>query len=237
MSDLILNFKSLTKLSLKEHFIYWIAPFTVTLAFLLMFCFGGGWMTEVVSPAINREFGIMENLATIVVGIMVYYSFKCFKVAKEPLAKGVFIFAVFISLFLFLEELDYGLHFYELWKGISPNEKIVDRNFHNQDLSMLSKMKTFIYIFIAIAFVLIPLIGEKPFPKFYKQFIASPKLIFTALSLEATSLLSYHFVYTLNRHGNYSLDGNTTEFGECIIYYILLLYLTELFEKQKRVAV
>ncbi len=236
MNDLIYNLKTLKHLTAQQHLAYWIAPLLITLFFLLMFCFGGLQMAEIISPASNREFGIMENLATVVVGVMVYFSVQCFKAGNQVATKVVFAFAVIASLFLFLEELDYGLHFYELWKGVPPEEKIITRNFHNQDLSTLSKMKTFIYIFIAIAFVIIPLIGEKPFPKFLQQFIASPRLIYTAATLEITSILSYHFVYTLNHHGNYSLDGNTTEFGEGIIYYMLLLYLYELYQKQKKLA-
>ena len=47
-------------------------------------------------------------------------------------------------------------------------------------------------------------------------------------------LYNFTLAYDFGFAGNHSLDRNITEFGEGIIYYILLLYVVELYHKLKK---
>ena len=236
MKTIINNFKLLGQLTFKEHFIYWIFPLSFTLIFLLMYCSGILWMEDFVSPSFNREYGSLENSANIPLAILVIYAVKCLLKSEIIWHKLIFGAAVLISLFMFLEEIDYGLHFYDLIYHIPGDEQAVVRNFHSRDQHMLNHLKTFIYLFIMVVFVLIPLIGEKVFPAFIKLFICSPKIILTTIALEIVSLSAFNLIYTLDNYGNHSLDNNISEFGEGIIYYILMLYMIEIFHKLKKQA-
>jgi hypothetical protein len=200
---------------------------------LLMYSFGSPWMQDFVAPSFNREFGALENTANIPVAIMVIYALKCFFICQDKWTKVIFGIATFISLFIFLEEIDYGLHFYDFFYHIPTDKQAIIRNIHSQDQDLLRRSKTFMYLFIMVVFTLVPLLGENKFPPFLRSFICSPKIIYTAISLELISIFSQYFIYTLGYDGNRSLDGNVSEFGEGIIYYMIMLYLIELFKKQK----
>ena len=143
------------------------------------------------------------------------------------------------SVFILLEEIDYGLHFIEFFEGKSQEElrkaaeaRLEVRNFHNQG-NLLPYITKFVYISFALVIIILPLIASriKNLNKYINWLLPSRKL---ALSLIAMFFISQ---FTLFVEGNVeyeltSLNNNLSEFEEIFIYYIAFLYIFELSKKK-----
>ncbi len=172
-----------------------------------------------------------ENL--LVLSITVLFIRAAFQ-RDSILEKLFFITGAFIFLFLLLEEIDYGLHFYSYLTGNAT--EITNYNWHN--LKSIGKRQNGTYLkkisdlAMIIWFILFPLLNKKiSFPARLKAVIPSPWFILALLIAFATSSLA-HYLDSLDwdiiKGVQGSLYGNTSEFRETNTYYICLLYAIQL---------
>ena len=108
------------KIDRSAHFTYWQFPLIVSVVLVFMNYSGIRVFTELVSLDINREFGLLEHLQLLLIATAFVYLTKAIRQKEfwfEKLTYGV------LSLFflvLLLEEIDYGIHYYEYFdKGRS----------------------------------------------------------------------------------------------------------------------
>lgn len=210
----------------KTHFIYWILPGVVTLVCILLYFFNFFRSSAVISPAFNREFGVLENLQLMVLTVIAALSIKAIGKKEDKYEKYIFTAITVLSVFLLLEEIDYGLHYYELLTGQQQN--ISTRNVHNNG-KITGWFKMSSYIFLVLFFVLFPFISRYTKDRFPFLYYISPsnKIITTLICLVLLNQLAFYF-YKQDIHTNRSLDGNVSEFEELLTYYIVLLYIREL---------
>ena len=114
------------KIDRSAHFTYWQFPLIVSVVLVFMNYSGIRVFTELVSPDINREFGLLEHLQLLLIATAFVYLTKAIRQKEfwfEKLTYGV------LSLFflvLLLEEIDYGIHYYEYFiKGAAEDKSIV----------------------------------------------------------------------------------------------------------------
>jgi len=114
---------------------------------------------QVFAPVENRELGLTEiTQAAVLVGIICLTFLQFLEKIKINYKEGAawVIFSLFLT-FIFLEEVDYGLHYYDHFMGNEAYTTSLDdsfRNVHNQGNNNIV-IKTIIVIFQIILFGII----------------------------------------------------------------------------------
>ena len=57
-------------MTVTEHIKFWALPFFASVILILMNYSGIAWMQYIISPPINREFGLLENLQLLIILMM-----------------------------------------------------------------------------------------------------------------------------------------------------------------------
>jgi hypothetical protein len=124
---------------------------------------------------------------------------------------------------MLLEEMDYGLHYYEFVAGIPPDEAAEVRNIHNQGIS--TPLKTTGDILLILAFVVAPLALRRARNPWVRYLTPHPYFLLTMLCAFITSRIGHSLEHVAV---NISFAKNIGEFRETVTYYIALLYVLEL---------
>jgi len=227
------------KETVMKHVIYWILPLLLLLPCVLLYFPDPDGTGKYIAPAINCEFGIIENLQLLFIALIIITAIKGVKQSLIPLEKYAWLLITALSVFIFLEEIDYGLHYYEYFTGKSKDQVAYEfmvegkiRNVHNIG-KINSVIKFTVYVLMVLLFAVLPLLPQK-----WKQqhpwlhYIAPSRWILTTggalLVLNAvTSWLNN--MYDVN---GTALAGNLSEFEETMTYYLFLLYSRELVAKR-----
>jgi hypothetical protein len=232
----------MTRPTFNNHLLYWIAPTIVMLFLILAFYLNWFGLSEVIAPKINREFGIIENIQNILLILIFLLALKGFRTREIKIEKYGYIIIMAATAFMFLEEIDYGLHYYDYIKGRQDdeltkvaifNEEV--RNFHNNGSVILNVLKLVSYAVIILFFVALPLLPYSIKTKYPLLNYLSPStlIIITALSLLILNQIAL-YLYKHYDYDNPSLDSNVSEFEEGMTYYIIFLYIREMVKKPKQ---
>ena len=219
---------------MKKHIIYWIAPAVILVLYILIYFLDWGGLSFIMAPEYNREFGLVENTQVlIIVGMIVV----CLKGARLPnkLPRYFFGLGFFASIFILLEEVDYGLHIYDWYIGKTPamvsaeyaNREL--RNIHNS-FDMTEMFKRVSFLFLAI----ICLLAARPKGKLKflnklqslvpATFRPSPLLAITVILVPLISQFAF-FIKNNFEIKSLVMNSNISEFEETLIYYSIFLYL------------
>ena len=186
---------------------------------------------EVLRPAQWREFGLLEfvqhGLLLAIIWVLVKSALANRSVVERVLLAG----ATAAFVFLFLEEIDYGLHFYELATG--KYAAVSARNWHNQwggELENATVLKRLNDAVIILWFILLPLLTRVPrLGAWLRRFPLVPSLWFTLGFF--LSLVCSKFAHYLDDQGlavingvDGNLSGTIAEFRETSTYYLYFLY-------------
>jgi hypothetical protein len=220
----------------KKHFIYWILPSIVTLSCTLIYFYNLFGLEDFIAPRVNREFGLIENIQLFLLILVFLIAVKGVRTRTEKIEKYGFMLVAILTVWMFLEEIDYGLHYYDLLTGKKEITKVVVfdkevRNIHNNG-PMQNLFKLTAYGIVIIFFVIFPLLPsryKKRYP--WLDFLSPSKYMITTaasmLILNQIALVLYHKYNTPTS----ALTANVSEFEEIMIYYIVWLYLRELVRK------
>ncbi len=223
----------------KTHFVYWILPSVITLVCILVFYLNLFGLSHIIAPEQNREFGIVENIQLLLLLIIFFLALKGVKSHQVKIERYAYIVVAAATAFIFLEEIDYGLHYYDILTGRNKDEvagiEVFDkkvRNIHNQGDYVLNVMKLISYAVIIIFFVILPLLPKKlkqnhPLVNYLSP---SPYIVFTSISLLILNQLAL-YLYKNYDYSNASLNANVSEFEEIMTYYIIFLYIREMVKK------
>jgi hypothetical protein len=227
--------------NLKKHLLYWILPSVVTLSCIVLFYLDWFGLSELMAPEINREFGIVENLQLIILLLILVYSIKGIRKRETKIEKYGYVFVAAATAFVFLEEIDYGLHYYDYLVG-KTNEGITKvavfdrkiRNIHNEGKITLNVFKLASYALIITCFVILPLLPATLKKRFLlvKYFAPSRFIVTTAISLLVLNQIAL-YLYKHYDYSNPSLNNNVSEFEELMTYYIFFLYIREMIRKPR----
>lgn len=214
------------KSSKKLHTTYWIFPLIVITLMIFANYSGISFLQTLISPEINREFGLLENLQLLLIGFTFYYSVKSISGKPAFLEKLGYVLLSAFFLLLFLEEIDYGIHYYEYFFNNGKEDKEIVRNFHNQgDNNFYLRQAS--YGVMILMFVLLPLLRNKIKVGFINHFCANPFIVSSFAVYIFSGQLS-RWLPKLGMPVNESLRGNHQEFEELVLYYIILLFVYEI---------
>lgn len=226
----------MNRTTFSRHLLYWILPSAITLACIFIFFFDIFGMSKAIAPEFNREFGVVENLQLILLLIISFIAYKGIRTSTNKNARRVFRVIFGISVFMFLEEVDYGLHYIDyinLPADQVTSTMFIDydneiRNLHNNGKGQ-NISKLIAYSLVVICFVITPLIPTKVRNRFPIIKYLSPSLfiVSTAISILIVNNIAL-YIYQNYEYTNQALNGNVSEFEEIMIYYIFLLYIAEL---------
>jgi hypothetical protein len=227
--------------NLKKHLLYWILPSVVTLSCILLFYLDWFGLSELMAPEMNREFGVVENLQLVILVLIFIYSIKGIRKRETKIEKYGYLFVAIATSFVFLEEIDYGLHYYD-YLIEKTNEQVTDvavfdrkiRNIHNEGKITLNLFKLASYALIVACFVVLPLLPATLKKRFslLNYFAPSCFIITTAISLLILNQIAL-YLYKNYDYSNPSLNANVSEFEEVMTYYIILLYIREMIRKPR----
>ena len=233
----------------KAHYAHIWVPLTANSILISLYFSQNTFCQSLISPVIEelpfrcwREFGLLEQLQNVlllaIVAVLAHAAFRYHRKADK-----VFFFTGFlVFLFLFLEEIDYGLHFYSYVTG----HNIQADNFNLHNLKSIGKRQNGTYLkklsdmLLIIWFIAIPLLNRKrQFPHFLHPVIPSLWFIPTLFIAAGASSLA-HFLADLELDiidgAQGSLIGNISEFRETNTYYICLLYALQLIKRYPTTA-
>ena len=191
---------------------------------------------EGLSSNVWREFGLLEQLQNIfLLAVIVILSLSAIN-NKNTLDRLCLLGGVLFFVFLLLEEIDYGLHFYEFFIGDDTGIEV--RNWHNQRTDgeqNVKKSKQLMDVLMFMLFIVLPLIKNKISIQFIRNitpsrwFIAGFALAIILAKI-AHSLDDQGMAVINSTEGN--LTGNISEFRELSNYYFFMLYALQLLRLQ-----
>lgn len=224
-----------------------VLPGVLSLLLMAMYFSGNLYLQNIVAPSMknvplfsSREFGALELLQNFFLLCIVFYSIRCLLAAKEVLVKLVAFSLILISVFTFLEEIDYGAHIVEYFTGEygSLAQETWNRNWHNKvnssGVQNVSYLKLAANIGILSGFVLAPLFLSSVRNRVIRILVPSRWMIATVVLIVLLSMLAHYLEdagYSVIGESTGNLYKNVSEFRELNMYYLFLLYTAILHER------
>ena len=212
----------------RRVFLYGVAPFSLGLLFIALYFSGVGFLQSIASPASEREFGLIENVQNLLLLSAAALCWRATRGEGDAAWRWLWRLATFACLVLFMEEIDWGDHY---WSVLTGAERPAGEyfNLHNQgDINRW--LKKLVDVGFVVFFVLLPLAKER-LPERLRPF--TPNL-HSALTLLGGLLVSElaHGLEDAGWANNGSLHNNISEFRETFTYWVGLLYLWELAKRR-----
>lgn len=216
--------------------------------FIAMYFSGNAFLQNLIVPQMLsldegswREFGLLEMLQNVfLLGVLFIFGYALI-VKTSWVDKGLYFVALCVFTFLFLEEIDYGLHYYEWVTGELLHDQ--PRNWHNQNgedgHQNTRKVKRIADILMVLVFVLLPLLNLiKPVNKVLGRYVFVPVTWFVGMAVLALvfSKLAHWFDdggFAIINGVEGKMHNNISEFRETSIYYVYLLYALQLVGRDK----
>ena len=224
-----------------------VLPGVMSLLMIAMYFSGNAYLQQIVAPKIDnmplfsaREFGALEILQNILLLGIVFYSARCVVAAGDWWVKLAALLLVVVSVFTFLEEIDYGIHVLEYVTGeYGPlDQESWSRNWHNRTdvdgVQNVSYVKLAANIGLLSGFVLAPLLLSSVRNRTIRMLLPSRWTIATVVLIALLSVLA-HFLdnagYSMIGGEPGNLHKNISEFREMNMYYLILVYVAVLHER------
>lgn len=216
----------------RKIFVFFLIPVIISLAIMAMHFSGIDRLMQIVVPDIPwmnsnsvRELGLLENIQNIYLLAMIAMAIYGIKIKPMKWERLLMAFLALAAVFVFLEEIDYGLHYYDYLMKIGSQQAVKARNIHNIG-EVTDFLKFIMNAGMALLFVIAPLTLAKSSNSLIRYITPGRWFILTVLSMFLLSRLAH----ALNRagFGSGTLDNNISEFSEMTDYYIFMIYFYEL---------
>lgn len=206
-------------MNLRNHLLYWLLPTVVILVLLGMYFSNVPWLMEILAPQVNRELGLLENLQNaVLIAIIVMMVVRAWR-AVYPLERTFFGLVAAASVFILLEELDYGTHFWEAWRGIEHGGAF---NIHNQGENS-DRFKFVGNLLLGVFFVILPWFRFAAH-RLWLRFLQPDRwFLLSIVAMVLLSRLTHTLEETVPPDPNY-LDNSMSEYRELFTYYVWMLY-------------
>ena len=209
----------------RSFLVYIAVPFSICGGLILLFFSGNPILQDFVAPHFNRELGALENLENVVLIAMVVLAARAAFRKPSRVDKTAFVIIAVLALFVFLEEIDYGLTYWEFLSGTLPEHQAQVRNIHNIGKNTI-RIKQVVDLGFFILFALAPLAAIRMRNPYLRYIAPSPWAIGNLVIMVALSKLAVHL-----NHSGFNLSGvlhsNISEFRELLMYYLSLVYLVD----------
>ena len=227
----------------RELITFVFVPICLNALLMGLYFSGIGGLQQIVAPTIEglssnvwREFGLLEQLQNLFLLAVIFILLFAAVNRKNTLDRTCIVGGALFFLFLFLEEIDYGIHFYEILTG--QNTGLEVRNWHNQKTNGEQNVKRFKQIMdllMFLLFIVLPLMKNRISNQFIRNITPSRWFIVgfaisIALSKVAHLADDQGMGVIDGVEGN--LSGNISEFRELSNYYFFVLYAVQLLKSQ-----
>lgn len=207
----------------KKLVIYVVVPAALTLPLIAAYFSGIDWLQQLVAPRFNRELGLLENLQNaflLAIIVMTAYGIR-----RKPFRaeKAVMIILMLGTVFVLLEEIDYGKHYYDYMIGRPWYADTGFRNIHNMG-DTTDVLKRFADIGMVLFFVVLPLAFAKSRNDLLRYITPDRFFILTMITMFAISKLA-HFLADAGVGTTGPIRKNISEFRELLVYYVFMIYL------------
>lgn len=211
-------------LNWRAHLLYWVIPVVVIGIMIAMYFSGIGWLMSIVAPVFSREFGLLENLQALLIAAII--GMAGWRGLHSHSAQRIFFILVAAgSLFMLLEELDYGTHFLWAIQGWDPATRPVI-NIHNQG-DATDKFKHAGDVILVLWFVIFPFTGRWLNGAWVRFLRPSRMFVLSVLAAYLLSRLTHWLNANMAPSPN-PLDTGISEFRELFTYYIAFFYIATL---------
>ena len=219
-------------MNLKKLTVYFVIPLGTSMALIACYVSGIRLLETIVAAPYfeavqsnsRREFGLLENLQAALILSMSVIAFRTAYLCGVARIRQFIYFVGACAALLFLEEIDYGMHFYDYLMKVPLEETVQMRNLHNKGDTTLRLKQTFDAITLGF-FVVAPLfVGRFSNPNI-RYLVPDRYSILTALAAVITRNVA-HFLD--DRGMGYGLQSNIYEFREVVTYYIMFLWVCQL---------
>ncbi len=207
---------------------YVVIPTVVSVVLIGAYFSGVSFLQSIVSPNLDlpnpdapREFGLLENLQNAyLIAIIVIAALAARR--RTGAARILFAGAALFTTFVLLEEVDYGLHYYELATGTSKFDPNQVRNVHNIG-DTTKHMKRVADVVLILGFGLLPLVLRNRTNPVVRAVLPSPYCVLTLIVMVLMRSLP-HGLQDLGVGDPGTIEKNLSEFRELNIYYLAMLY-------------
>ena len=197
--------------------VFVVAPVAVTGILIAMYFSGVPWLQSIVAPHHNRELGLLENLQNAVLlglaGILLLGA----KRRPAGLERRVFGVLFACTLFVFLEEIDYGTHVVRQLAG-KPDPS----PFSLHNIGSTGPLKQAGDVVLVLCFVIAPLCVGRSARPLMRYVTPDRSSILTVAAMLALSRVAHLLQDTTGQAG--SLSNNIAEFRELNIYYLVAVH-------------
>jgi hypothetical protein len=213
----------------KNIYLFIVIPVALNLLLMGFYFSGIDALQQIISPNngfLTREAGLLEQLQNIYL-LFVFAMFLYFSIKRTDTIEKLFFFSLsLLFLFLFLEEIDYGISLYEFFTG--EHTKGSARNWHNEsadgERQNVHYFKQLIDLANFLWFIVLPLFAAKIKIPIIKCLIPNRFFITGFLLTIAYSRIAHGLNDSDTSAVDGSLNGNISEFREHNTYYLYLLY-------------
>lgn len=218
---------------LRKICVFFVIPLGVTGTLIAMYFSGNETLQQIVSPRLpgmnpntGRELGLLENLQNVVLLAMLAIAIVGFRRKERRIEKAALGFVAAFTLFVLLEEVDYGLHIYEYVNDVKWVDSAKTRNLHNVG-DRTDVAKTVVDVGMILFFFIVPLIFAKSRHALIRYLTPDRYSILTLIA----AFIARTVAHELKDQGfgtGGTINKNLSEFRELITYYLFMLYLVEI---------
>lgn len=217
--------------SIKKRLLFYVAlPATVSALLIVAYYSGLPWLQSIVSPTLpgvslgaSREIGLLENVENACMLGIVFVAACGIRRKKLTFERVGFVLLLLFSVWVFLEEVDYGWNWREFFFGQLPTSF---RNLHNVG-ERTQVIKSAVDLGLVVLFVVVPLAARWIRWPLLRYAAPSPYSILTLVVMVLVRTLAHGLESRGYGHGG-ALTNNISEFRELVVYYIFLLYVVEI---------
>ena len=183
---------------------------------------GSHW--EQINEIARREFALLETLQHLLLLAMCIITLRNVPRTENRFDQAVLLGIAAFSMLVLLEEIDYGLHFYEFAMGIPEDQAQDLRNIHNSS-GYLGAIKRISDYSMALLFVIAPFALATVKKPLIRRYLPDK---YSALTF-AVAMLIRNIAHPLDDRGyGTGLQSNIAEFREFVTYYLFFLYTYQL---------
>ena len=191
-------------------------------------------MQAFISPSFpaHRELGAPETLQNLIILSVIILAIQGAKRKIWKVEKIAFVIVAAVSVFLLLEEMDYGRHMYRQF--IDPSIKWGIWNVHFMHEGLLTKILTVVvYITLPLFFCALPFAVRKISNPWVKYLSPEPYALGTVLGMVLVAQTS-QFLNNLDKYAEFSRQSGMimSEFAEAFVYWVFFLYFYEIVYKR-----
>lgn len=172
----------------------------------------------------RREFGLLENIQAALILAMSVIAFRtAYRCGVRYVRWFIYLVGACATMLL-LEEIDYGMHFYDYVMKVPLEETVKTRNLHNQgDITL--RLKQLSDAITLGFFVIAPFMAGRIRNLNIRYLIPDRYSVLTVLA----AIITRTVAHALDDRGmGYGLGSNIAEFREMVTYYVMFLWACQL---------